>query len=77
MDVLTILVIALIILIPIGFILKKNEVSGTKLMLLGIHITLIGGIVAVDPNSDLIGFEYLIIIVGFIFSIFGLANIDN
>jgi len=36
-----------------GFLVQglKKGASGLKIMLLGIHITLFGGIIAVDPNS--------------------------
>jgi len=37
----------------------RKGASGLKLMLLGINITLFGGIIAVDPNSNLGGIEYL------------------
>jgi prepilin signal peptidase PulO-like enzyme (type II secretory pathway) len=48
-----------------------RSTSGYKIMLLGIHITLLGGIIAIDPDSNLEGFEYLIVLVGLIFSIIG------
>ncbi len=54
----------------------RKGISGLKLMLLGINITLLGGIIAVDPSSNLAGFEYLIVITGLIISIVGLGK-DN
>jgi hypothetical protein len=61
----------------IGFIvfsaLKKSK-SGIKDMLLGINITLFGGILAVDPNSNLGGIEYIIVLLGLIISIIGLKK---
>ena len=54
----------------------RKGVSGIKLMLLGISITLIGGIIAVDPSSSLGGFEYLIVFTGLILSIIGLGKKD-
>jgi len=62
----------------VGFIaysLKKGP-SGLKIMLLGINITLVGGIIAVDPNSNLAGIEYLIVLSGLIVSIMGLMKKD-
>lgn len=55
--------------------LRKGS-SGFKLMLLGINITLFGGIIAVDPNSNLGGIEYLIALIGLIFSIIGFGKKD-
>ncbi|MTI65476.1 MAG: hypothetical protein FH753_02635 [Firmicutes bacterium] len=43
-------------------------------MLLGINITLFGGIIAVDPNSNLAGVEYIIALTGLIISIVGLEK---
>ena len=54
----------------------RKGVSGSKLMLLGINITLFGGIIAVDPNSNLGGFEYLIALIGLILSIIGIGKKD-
>jgi len=45
-------------------------------MLLGINTTLCGGIIVVDPNSNLGGIEYLIALSGLIISLAGLAKID-
>lgn len=69
----------LIILVLIGWLivsgLKKGK-SGLKIMLLGINITLFGGIIAVDQNSNLGGIEYLIALLGLIISIIGLGKDD-
>lgn len=76
-----ILLLSLIFLIALGFIgwiiitLKKG-VSGVKIMLLGISITIFGGILAVDPNSNLGGIEYLISFIGVILSVVGLGKRD-
>lgn len=59
----------------IAWILKKN-VSGIKTMLLGINITLIGGILSLDPNTSLGGVEYIIALLGLIFCIVGLNKKD-
>lgn len=54
----------------------RKGVSGFKLMLLGINITLISGIIVVDSNSNLGGVEYLIALIGLIVSIIGLGKKD-
>jgi len=68
------------LLLLIGFlismIIRKTSASGVKLMLLGISIMLVGGIIAVDPNSNLGGFEYLIVLIGLFISVGGFAK-DN
>lgn len=72
------IVVLPVILILIGLLVylivisAKKGKSGLKLMLLGIQITLIGGIIAVDPDSNLDGIEYLIVLIGLVFSIVGL-----
>lgn len=69
----------LLFVIIIGVILSlvvSKGVSGLKLMLLGLNITLFGGIIAVDPISGLGGIEYLIAFIGLIISIVGLAKKD-
>lgn len=62
----------------VGFIVRglKKGASGFKIMLLGINITLFGGIIAVDPNSNLGGVEYLIALSGLLISLIGLEKKD-
>ena len=69
-------VLIIVMFAGILFISVRNGVSGLKLMLLGINITIIGGIIAVDPNSNLNGIEYLIVLVGLAISIFGFGKRD-
>lgn len=75
-------VLAIIFLIVLGLIVGlvvyslKNSSSGIKIMLLGINITLLGGIIAVDPNSNLGGIEYLIVFLGLVLSFIGFARND-
>ena len=45
-------------------------------MLLGISITLFGGILAVDPDSNLGGIEYLIVLLGLVVSVIGFVKKD-
>lgn len=75
----TVILLFLIILgLIVWFIvsgLRKGK-SGLKIMLLGINITLFGGIIAVDQNSNLGGIEYLIALLGLIISIVGLGKDD-
>ncbi|MRH43264.1 hypothetical protein GH741_11290 [Aquibacillus halophilus] len=65
----------LILAVYLVFLLvKKSNASGTKCMLLGLSILLFGGVIAIDGNSDLGGFEYLILFIGLIISIVGFAK---
>jgi len=75
--------VILIFMIILGLIvwfivtgLRKGN-SSLKIMLLGINITLFGGIIAVDTNSNLGGIEYLIALFGLIISIIGLGRDDQ
>jgi hypothetical protein len=70
------IIISGIVVTIISVSLRKG-ISGLKLMLLGINITLVGGIIAVDPNSNLGGIEYLVVLIGMIFSIIGLGKKDK
>lgn len=64
------------LIIGLIFFGLRKDVSGLKIMLLGINITLFGGIIAVDPNSNLGGIEYIIALLGLLISIFGLGKKD-
>lgn len=68
------LFIGLLIWIIFSF---RKEQSSIKIMLLGISIILTGGIIAVDPNSNLGGIEYIFVLVGLILSILGFSKIDR
>ncbi|MEI5906616.1 hypothetical protein WAK64_06040 [Bacillus spongiae] len=59
-----ILVPILIVTALFIFISIKKTTSGIKIMLLGLHVTVIGGIIAMDDQSSLGGFEFIIILVG-------------
>lgn len=59
----------------IVLVMKKNA-SGIKLMLLGISVILFGGILVIDPNTNIEGIEYLIILVGLVLSIMGFGKKD-
>ncbi len=54
----------------------RKGASGIKIMLLGINITLLGGIIVVDTNSNLGGIEYLIVLLGLLASIIGFGKKD-
>jgi hypothetical protein len=58
------------------FLGLKRKTSGMKLMLLGISILLFGGIIAVDPDSNLGGIEYLISFSGLLITIVGFGKQD-
>lgn len=63
----------IVVFAVLGF---RKCASGIKVMLLGINITLLGGIIAVDPNSNLGGIEYLIVLLGLVVSIMGFGKND-
>jgi hypothetical protein len=72
----------LIVFITIGLVttlvfsvLNKN-VSGIKIMLLGINLTLIGGVMALDKGYNHGGVVYFIAIAGLIISLIGLMKKD-
>ena len=72
------LIFLVVLSIIVGIIVLglRKSASGLKIMLLGINITLFGGIIAVDPNSNLAGIEYFIALSGLIISIIGLMKKD-
>jgi hypothetical protein len=43
-------------------------------LLLGIHITLFGGILAIDANTNFNGIEYLVVLIGLVISLAGLRK---
>jgi len=55
--------------------MKSSYKSGLKIILLGIEITLAGGIMTLSPNSSLGGYENLAVIFGLIITILGLQKI--
>ena len=60
------------------FIVSKSKGKSTiNLMILGIEITLVGGIIAIDPNSNLGGVEYAIVFLGLILNIVGFSNANQ
>lgn len=74
----TILIFFIIASLFVIFIIQAlvKGVSGIKLMLLGISIILFGGILALDNNTNIGGIEYVIALVGLIFSIVGFGKKD-
>lgn len=62
-----------ILVVIVIYSLRKGT-SGIKIMLLGLNLTLFGGILAVDPDSNLRGIEYLIAFIGLIISAVGLLK---
>jgi len=55
--------------------LRKSD-SGIKYMLLGLHLSLVGGIMVVDNNLDFKGFEYLVVLLGLTISLLGMRKIN-
>jgi hypothetical protein len=74
MPMMFMLLIVLALVVGVIVVGLRKGVSGTKIMLLGINITIFGGIIAVDPNSNLGGIEYLITLIGLIISAVGLGR---
>lgn len=76
------LLILLFILAILGIVTSliimnvSKKVSGFKIMLLGINLTLFGGIIALDTNLGIEGIGYLIALTGLIFSFVGLGKKD-
>lgn len=64
------------LVIVLVFQFLAGDVSGKKLMLLGINITLFGGILLVDPNYNHGGIAYIIALAGLIFTIIGFGIKD-
>jgi len=78
-NVVLLTIISLVIFgLLVGFIVYglKERASGFKIMLFGISITLFGGIIAIDPDFNLGGIEYLIALSGLIISLIGLIKKD-
>ena len=69
--------IVILVMVPSSMVyVVKKGTSGIKVMLLGINLTLLGGIFAVSPKSNLGGTEYLIVIFGLIISFIGIGKKD-
>lgn len=67
------LLAAAVLVVMVVNALKKGN-SGVKVMLLGIHITLFGGILAIDANTNFNGIEYLVVLIGLVISLAGLRK---
>lgn len=73
-----VIVFLVLVVLMVVYVSKSlsDGTSGLKVMLLGLNLMILGGIVAVDPDSNLAGFEYLTILLGFIISFIGLRKKD-
>lgn len=75
-------VFLLLLLVILGLIifsiviLYSKDIPGFKIMLLGINITLFGGIFALNSNLNLGVIEFLIAFIGLIISFVGLLKKD-
>lgn len=47
-----------------------------RIMILGLMILLIGGFALVDPNTDILGIEFLLMVVGLGLGIYGFNQKD-
>jgi len=52
----------------------KKDISGIKLMLLGISIILFGGVLVIDSSTNINGIDYIVMFVGLVFSIAGVGK---
>ncbi len=66
------IIFALAAAIVIQFL--RNSISGIKLMLLGINITLLGGILLIDPNRNHGFIAYIAAFLGVVISIIGFGK---
>jgi phosphate starvation-inducible membrane PsiE len=75
-----ILQIILIVFITLGLIpvliisILSKSTSGLKIMLLGINLTLLGGVIAVDQNRNYGAIVYFIALLGLIISLIGVMK---
>ncbi|MBM7619648.1 hypothetical protein JOC95_001500 [Bacillus tianshenii] len=60
-------IVGLLILI----LATTSKISGMKFMLMGISIILVGGVLIIDENTRLAGFEYFMLFTGLIFGVIG------
>ena len=49
--------------------------SGLKYMLIGLHISIVGGILVVDSSIDFRGFEYVFVLLGLLLSFLGVKKV--
>jgi hypothetical protein len=79
----TVLSMVLIVFIILGLIatlifsVLSKDISGLKIMLLGINLTIFGVLIAVDSSHNYGGIVYLIAISGLIISAIGLMKKDK
>lgn len=52
----------------------KQSNSSIAIMLLGLQISLIGGVLVLDVNLNLSGIEYIILFIGLLISVVGLQR---
>ncbi|WP_078553137.1 hypothetical protein [Bacillus alkalicellulosilyticus] len=77
MGLLFIITLPLLLILVIYLISKaQGAMAGLKIMLLGLHLTIIGGILSFTYESSLIGLGYLLIVAGFIVALVGLGKND-
>lgn len=74
MDILLSTIIIICLAAILVYVVSEKDTSGIKMMLLGINITIFGGILVIDPNSYLKGIGYCTSFVGLIISLIGLGR---
>lgn len=72
----------IIIFLMVGIVISlfvsalKEGTTSFKIMLMGINITILGGIIAIHTNHSYGGAEYLIAFIGLVISAIGLVKKD-
>ncbi len=74
MNILIAIPFLILVFFLVFLLVRKSNTSGTKFMLLGTNVLLMGGIIAIDGKSDLGGIEYLIVLIGLIISVVGFGK---
>ena len=65
-----------IYLLYLIFVTLKNTESGKKYMILGLHVSLVGGILVLDTNIYFNRFAYIIVLLGLILSMVGMRKVE-
>lgn len=49
----------------------RHSKSGVRTMILGLHLTMVGGIILLDGRFSFYGIPYLLVVLGFLISMYG------
>lgn len=55
----------------------RHSKSGVNTMILGLHLTMVGGIFLLDGKFSLYGIPYILVVLGFLISIYGFSRRDK